>query len=303
MAKEIDTRIDALYQLPLDEFTAARNALAKEAGKDAPAIKQLTKPPVAAWAVNQLYWERRDDYEALVAAAGEMQRTHRAVIEGKKGDLRAATREHDRAIEIALKSTLALMKERGQVVTDVTRQAILNTLRALPSADPPGRLAAVLSPGGFEMLAGVKATKAAKATKETKETKGTKGTKTEETKVTPTGRADRGATDKAARDAAKQKAQRDAAERAIRDAEHEAKRMEFESARAIREEARAAKQLELARAAVDRARESLETAEREATAAQRAADAAVRARESAERKARDAASRIATLRAEVSGSD
>ena len=28
----LDTEIDRLYQLPLDEFTAARNALAKEAG-------------------------------------------------------------------------------------------------------------------------------------------------------------------------------------------------------------------------------------------------------------------------------
>ena len=65
MSKDFESRIDALFQLPLDEFTAARNALAKEAGKDAPALKQLTKPPVAAWAVNQLYWERRDDYEAL----------------------------------------------------------------------------------------------------------------------------------------------------------------------------------------------------------------------------------------------
>ena len=30
-----DDQIDRLYQLPLDEFTTARNVLAKEAGKDA----------------------------------------------------------------------------------------------------------------------------------------------------------------------------------------------------------------------------------------------------------------------------
>jgi hypothetical protein len=304
MAKDLDTRIDALYRLPLDEFTSARNALAKESGEAS--VKQLSKPPVAAWAVNQLYWDRRDDYDALIEAANEMRRTHKAVIEGKKGDLRAATREHDRAIEIALKSTLALMKDRGQPATDATRQAVLNTLRALPSDEEPGRLSRVLSPGGFEMLAGVvpaapavQGTKGAKGTK-AEGTKGTeaKGTKSEDTEGSGGSRraaASRGADAKAA----KERAQREAAERAVRDAEHEAKRMEFESARAAREVARAEKQLDAATTAVERAREALETAEREATVAQRAVDTAVRAQESADRKARDATSALDTARARL----
>ena len=292
MGTDLDSQIDALFQLPLDEFTGARNALAKESGQAS--VKQLAKPPVAAWAVNQLYWDRRDDYDTLVDAANEMRRTHKAVIEGKKGDLRAATREHDRAIEIALKSTLALMKERGQPVTDATRQAILNTLRALPSGEP-GRLTRVLSPGGFEMLAGVVPVKGTKETKDTK-AKSTKGT--EQVKEAP---ASKGPAAKAVREAARQKAERDAAERAVRDAEHEAKRMEFESARAAREAARAEKHLDAARAAVEQAREALETAERDATTAQRAMDAAVRAQESADRKARDASSRLETARSALSG--
>ena len=293
MGTDLDSRIDALFQLPLDEFTGARNALAKESGQAS--VKQLAKPPVAAWAVNQLYWDRRDDYDTLVGAANEMRRTHKAVIEGKKGDLRAATREHDRAIDIALKSTLALMKERGQPVTDATRQAILNTLRALPSEEP-GRLTRVLSPGGFEMLAGVVPVK---GTKETKDKK-TKETKAEAPrgKEAPTSK---GPDAKAVREAARQKAERDAAERAVRDAEHEAKRMEFESARAAREVARAEKHLDAARAAVDQAREALETAEQDATAAQRAMDAAVRSQESADRKARDASSRLEAARAALPG--
>jgi hypothetical protein len=51
------TGIDELYQLPLDEFTAARNALAKSTG-DA-SIKKLEKPSLSAWAVNQLFWHQR----------------------------------------------------------------------------------------------------------------------------------------------------------------------------------------------------------------------------------------------------
>ena len=54
VAKNLDEQTDRLYQLPLDQFTAARNALAKEAGSEGASIKQLVKPPLAAWAVNQL---------------------------------------------------------------------------------------------------------------------------------------------------------------------------------------------------------------------------------------------------------
>lgn len=283
--KDLESRIDALYKLPLDEFTAARNALAKEAGKDGSGVKQLTKPPVAAWAVNQLYWKGRDDYDALVRAANDMRRTHTAVIEGRKGDLRAASREHDHAIETALKSTLDIMKDRGQPVTDVTRQAILNTLRALPADEPPGRLTRALAPGGFEMLAGVTPAPV-KIPKRAPEPKTATGSATER---------------KAAQDAAKQKAAREAAERAVRDAEHHAKRMEFETARAARETAKAEKQLENARAAVERAREALETAERDAKAAERDVEAAVRAQEVADRKARDADSRLRALRSGEAG--
>lgn len=283
MAKDIESRIDALYQLPLEEFTAARNALAKDAGKDGSAVKQLAKPPVAAWAVNQLYWNGRDDYDALVRAATDMRRTHKAVIEGRKGDLRAASREHDHAIDVALKTTLGILKERGQPVTDVTRQAILNTLRALPANEPPGRLSRALAPGGFEMLAGVTPAPV-KAPKRGPEPETAQGSATDR---------------KAVKDAAKQKAAREALERAVRDAEHHAKRMEFETARAARETAKAEKHLEAARATVERAREALETAERDAKTAERAAEAAVRAQETADRKARDAESALTAARAKL----
>lgn len=291
MPKDLDAAIDALFKLPLDQFTSARNALAKEAGRDAPAVKQLSKPPVAAWAVNQLFWDRRDDYDALIEAAQEMRRVHKAVIEGRKGDLRAAGREHDRAIELALKATMEVMKERGQPVTEATRQGILNTLRALPSEEQPGRLTRVLAPGGFEMLAGVVPAAPARRAAKPVEKKDGKAAKA---------RPDaRNADKKAAREAAKQKAERDAAERAIREAEHQARRLEFETARATRDATRAEKHLEDARSALDRAREAVEAAEREVATAEREAAAAVRARETAERKGRDAESALAAARARL----
>ena len=152
---KLETEIDKLFQLPLAEFTRARNALAKAAGPDGADIKSLTKPPVAAWAVNQLYWHNRDTYTALIEAADQMRRAHKAVIEGRSGDLRASGKAHEAALDEALKATLGIMKQQGQPVTEATKQAILNTLRALPADEPPGRLTRTLAPGGFEMLAGI----------------------------------------------------------------------------------------------------------------------------------------------------
>ena len=58
MARDtLESQIDKLYQIPLDEFTPARNALAKETGESE--IKKLEKPNLAAWSVNQLYWHQR----------------------------------------------------------------------------------------------------------------------------------------------------------------------------------------------------------------------------------------------------
>lgn len=276
MAKNLDAQIDRLYQLPLEEFTAARNALAKEAGRDGAAIKQLAKPPLAAWAVNQLYWDRRPDYDALVEAAERMRKTHKAVIEGRRGDLRAAGREHELALEAALKSTAALLKERGHPVTDAARHAILNTLRALPGDEPPGRLSHALAPGGFEMLAGVTPKVRRSSGPQVRGSAGPRGD----------GRGDprtHGPKDPRTRD-------REAAERAVREAEQRARRAEFETARAVRDTTKAEKRLEEARQAVERARE-------EAAAAERNAAAALRAREAAERKSRDAESALEAARA------
>src|SRR4051795_11867142 len=65
-----EEQVDALFQLPLAEFTAARNALAGRLRKgshvaEAERVKALPKPGVPAWAVNQIYWKHRDDFDKL----------------------------------------------------------------------------------------------------------------------------------------------------------------------------------------------------------------------------------------------
>ncbi|MBA3641074.1 MAG: hypothetical protein H0W53_17775 [Acidobacteria bacterium] len=284
MAKALEAEIDKLFQLPPADFTAARNALAKAAGPQAAAIKALTKPPIAAWAVNRLYWKDSERYEALIDAANQMRKTHRAVIEGRKADLRSSGREHELALDAALKSTMALLKDAGQPATDATKHAVLNTLRALPSDEPAGRLTKTLAPGGFEMLAGVTPAAAPRRRTET---------------LPPAKDASRSAKGKAAdpqaereeaRAAAKAREARAAAERALRDAEQRARQAEFEAARATRDATKAEGRLEEARRDLDAAQEAFTEAEAETKKA-------VRSRETAERHLVEAQAAVETARA------
>jgi len=100
----LDAKVDQLYQLPLDEFTPARNALAKEAGPDAARVRALVKPPIAAWAVNQLHWRDSDTWNALIEASENARRAHKAVLSGRGGDVRAASTVHEEAAEKARKA-------------------------------------------------------------------------------------------------------------------------------------------------------------------------------------------------------
>lgn len=281
---EREAEIDKLFQLPPADFTAARNALAKGAGAQAPAIKALTKPPIAAWAVNQLYWKDPERYEALIGAANEMRKTHRAVIEGRKADLRSAGREHELALDAAVKATMALLKNAGQPGTDATKHAVLNTLRALPADEPAGRLTKTLAPGGFEMLAGV-------TPADTPRRRVEKPTPAKDGGAAPRGKAaEPKAEREAARAAARAREERAAAERALRDAEQRARQAEFEAARAARDATKAERRLE-------EARRDLETAQDAFTEAAGEAKKAVRSRETAERHLGAAQAAVESARA------
>ena len=284
VTSRVDEGIARLYQLPLADFTAARNTLAKESGARGAEVKALQKPPVAAWAINQLFWQKRDVYDQLIGAASDLRAAHAAVLAGQSGDVRAAGKSHEEAIEAALKATLAVMREAGQPITDATKQAIATTLRALPSADPPGQLAATLQPGGFEMLTGLpvhgkpvthaaakSAPRAAEAAKPSK--------------------ADADA-EKRAREAAAE------AERAVRLAEHAARREEFEAARATREAEKAEKVVAAARTALHEAEEALKEAEIAAQSADEAKEAAAERAKTADAALAKAQTRLRILKSE-----
>jgi hypothetical protein len=94
-----------LYGLPLEEFTKARDALAKEARQAgekeaADEIKALRKPPVSAWAVNQLARRHPQELKALVKAGEGLRKAQRAAVGGGGPDaLRDATGAHRERLE------------------------------------------------------------------------------------------------------------------------------------------------------------------------------------------------------------
>jgi hypothetical protein len=91
MAAGLDVRIGELYALPLEEFTAARNALAKElaSGGDkegAARVKALAKPARAAWIVNQLVRDEADEVRALIHAGEGLRKAQRRAVSGRGAD-------------------------------------------------------------------------------------------------------------------------------------------------------------------------------------------------------------------------
>lgn len=148
-----DDQIDQLYQLPLDEFTAARNALGKETGDNS--IKKIEKPNLAAWAVNQLYWHQRKLYDEVVKTSGQVRSAHKQMLAGKAADVRAAETFHHQARRKAREAIRAILEAAGNNASDAVMTPINETLDALPTTDPPGRLTRPLRRTGFEALHGV----------------------------------------------------------------------------------------------------------------------------------------------------
>jgi hypothetical protein len=259
----LEADLNRLYQLPPGEFIAERNALAKRAGVDGAEIRALPKPTATVWAVNQLYWRHPDVYRALVDSAENLRATHKAVLGGKKGDLRTAGRAHEEALERALKSALTIVGEGGHTPSDAVRQSIGATLRALPAADPPGRLRQALQPGGFEALSGLPAG----------------GRVIPGPVARPTAKPSKSGRNEPARKIDKEALARakrtlEVASRSLSAAEQAARREEFEAARAARDAEKAQRRVKRAHESIAEAQAELQDAERDLTAAQKKLDAA-----------------------------
>jgi hypothetical protein len=95
----------ALYELPAGEYTAARNARAKELRNDNPelaaAVAKLPKPSAAAAAVNRLARNEPSEVRALIQAGKRLRDAQERAVGGRAGgeNLQEAVREHRAALE------------------------------------------------------------------------------------------------------------------------------------------------------------------------------------------------------------
>jgi hypothetical protein len=156
-ATALDTRIDELYTLPLAEFTARRNALAKTLkGEDAARVKRLEKPSLVPWTVNQLYWQERRTYDRLMASGRALRAAQIGALTGTSADLRQATADHRATLSAALATAVQLAAQAGVRVQSEPLSRMLEALSLAPDrSNTPGRFTDVLQPAGFEALAGV----------------------------------------------------------------------------------------------------------------------------------------------------
>jgi hypothetical protein len=144
---ELGDEIDALYGLPLDRFTAARNDLARRLRaegrrEDADGAAARRKPSLAAWAVNRLVREHRHEVNALLDAA--------ATIRGGDHSADAAFRA---SVDRLVRASRELVAASGRKASDALLQEIATTLRALAAAAPEelveGRLTESRQASGF----------------------------------------------------------------------------------------------------------------------------------------------------------
>lgn len=238
MDRELAREAEKLYSLPADEYTAARNARAKELKADEPRlaaqVAKLPKPSAAAAAVNRLAREEPSEVRALVQSGKRLREAQEAALAGKgtENAVASATREHREALERVRREA------RRLDISAAVLERVSATLRNA-SVDPAlqpllerGLLAREAESTGFGLDPGLVAAASPKRAR----------------------KRDDGA--------AKQRAAVKAAQERLREAKREATAAERERRRAERELRAAEQAAERARAAVEDAEEALGRARR-----------------------------------------
>lgn len=164
MKSKLEDEIDALFTLPLSEFTSVRNTLAvrlKKEGRpnEADRVKLLTKPPVSAWAVNQLYWNCRDEFEQLIATDKRFYSAQASRSAAKAANMRDALDARRQALVVLSDLATEFLQEAGHNPSQDTLHRVTTTLEALsayallPDGPTPGRLTQDVDPPSFELVA------------------------------------------------------------------------------------------------------------------------------------------------------
>ncbi len=141
----VDAEIGWLFELPPEEFTAARDELAKRLAaegrsEESRSIKGLRRPTVAAWAVNQLARRRPAEIEELLKAGASLQRAQRKVLSGvRSADFRDASEERRRAVNRLVRLAEEVLEEGGRG-SAAASEAVRSTLEAASLDDRSAEL-------------------------------------------------------------------------------------------------------------------------------------------------------------------
>ena len=121
-----------LYGLAPEDFTAARNARAKEAkaagdAELAARVQSLRKPTAGAWLLNQLVRQHADDVQQVLDLGGQLR-----AAEGALGadELRALDRQRRQLTRAVAEQAAALGRDAGRRVTAATTAGVEETLRS-----------------------------------------------------------------------------------------------------------------------------------------------------------------------------
>ncbi len=141
--------VAALYQAPHGEFVAERKRLAAELKatgdrEGAKTLAKLGRPPISAWAVNQLYWHAREAFDRLMATAAQL----------REGDL-SANGPHREALGKLRQRAASFLTDAGHNANEATLRRTAQTLSAIAALgtfapDPAGALSDDRDPPGFE---------------------------------------------------------------------------------------------------------------------------------------------------------
>ena len=164
----LQREIDHLFGLALNEFTSARNELARRLKNEGDSgagdeVRALGKPSVSAWTINQLSRRKPATVRELLSAGDTVREAQRRLLReaGKPDSLRNALANERKANNALTEHARSVLKEAGRPATDVMLQRIAGTLQAAAVEDEgrrllkAGRLTGDLEPAGFEAFAGL----------------------------------------------------------------------------------------------------------------------------------------------------
>src|SRR2546423_8276845 len=160
--------IHELFALPLDEFTAARNELARRLKQEGDAetaerVRSLSKPSVPAWAVNQLARRDAEGVRSLLNVGARLRSAQERSLQGERvaDELRAAQTEEREVVRRLTHRAGELLREAGRAATGPTLDRVSSTLRAAALGEPgrallrEGRLTDEVELSGFDAFAGL----------------------------------------------------------------------------------------------------------------------------------------------------